>query len=106
MYQRRERTPSFKRLNLDRRVAEGVAHARCHVHRRRQPYGSDTGDTERRPNTGSKIAHRKDIDQSTCIQATFTPPPISMESRAAQRGNTAPESVFPLFFVNRSPNSP
>ncbi len=57
MHLGRER-PLFKTRNLDRRVAEGVAHAPDVTFTAADSRAdSDTGGTERRPHTGSEVAH-------------------------------------------------
>ena len=79
---------------------------RCHLHRCRQPRGQRHGRHRAPPAHRSEIAHsqgHRPVDlYSTNVHAAA----VSTESRAPGRGNTAPESVFPPVFVNRSPDSP
>jgi hypothetical protein len=64
---------------------------------------SDPGGTKRRPLHCGEVAHSQGHRPGDLHSTAFTPPRVSIKSRAPRRGNTPPESVFPLLFVNRSP---
>jgi len=66
---------------------------------------SDTGGTERRPLHRGEVAHSQRHRPVDLKSITFRPPRVPMESRAARRGNTAPESVFPPVFRQSKSNS-
>jgi hypothetical protein len=57
---------------------------------------------KRRPPRRGEVAHWQGHRSIDLQSTTFTSPRFSTESRAPSRGNTAPQSVFPLFFHDRS----
>ena len=100
----RERPPRIEARDRVGGVAEGVAHApdvsltaadgRAH---------SDTGGTKRRPLHRGEVAQSQGHRPVDLKSTPSTPPRVSTASRAPKTGTTAPESVVPLPFLDRSP---
>ena len=85
MHHGRERPPLFKHLNLDRRVAEGVAHAPdVSLTAADGRANCDAGGTERRPLSCRKSYGAKDMVESTCLANMLTPWPLTANMTAAE----------------------
>ena len=82
---------------------EGVAHAPDVAHCCKPPRSQRHGRHKAPPDAPRRSRSLAKTSTNRSEVTTFMPPRVSTESRAPRRGNTAPESVFPLFFVNRSP---
>jgi hypothetical protein len=84
-------------------VAEGVAHAPdASFTAANSRVDCDTGGKERRSLRRSEIAHCQEHRRIDAPPDQIDPAARWMASSASKRGNTAPESVFPLFFFARA----